>query len=238
MQKSLISSILVSLQVILALEKLRGSELCQLGGAALNEDVAGIIGYLKALAGEKGPTSDAISNFSEFFKNCLKRFENFLVQEFRLLDKTRSTKKGDVFTMVTLSGLEAVTQLFLEISGLMKEGQDLFADHLQPLRTYGWLLTLEQRKVVDKWVHKAVQVEAKRASIKDKVASAGSKGGDKAYDASTLSTKEPSCAASSSTSLVEIKADLLSATVDGSAPSKKKAKAVPGANIMHFFAKK
>jgi hypothetical protein len=68
----------------LALEKIRGGALSQLLGNSMNEELSGVIGYVQALAGAKGPTSDAISNFSEFYKNCLKRFEYFFAHDFRV----------------------------------------------------------------------------------------------------------------------------------------------------------
>ena len=159
----------------MALENIRGGTLCQLLGNSGSEELSGIIGYVRALAGGKGPTSDAISSFSEFYKNCLKRFEYFFAQDFRVEEKRDSKKKGPCFTVKNLRGVQAILQLFLEISALVKKDEDIYADHVQPLRTYGWLLSLDQQKLVTKWVQKALQAETKLLSIQDsKKASASS----------------------------------------------------------------
>ena len=224
----------------MALEGVRGGPLCQLAGNAMNDELAGIIGYVKALSGGKGPPSDGINNFSEFYKSCLKRFEYFFEQDFRVFDEKRSSKKGDVFKVVTLHGAEGIAQLFLEIDSLAREGKDIFVDNIQPLRTYAWLLSLEQQKVVAKWVQKAIQVEAKCLSIQDAKTSAasGSKKEDKVQPASSLCKTSASSVSSLLVKGDQLKANLLASSESSTGPSAKKHKAGPGANIMHFFTKK
>ena len=140
-----------------------------------------------------------------------------------------------------LEGVQGILQLFLEISAMVKKDEDIFADHVQPLRTYGWLLSQDQQKLVTKWVQKAIQVEQKLLSIQDsKKASASSgKGSEEKVTGQGSSKSESSEPSALSIPGEALRSSLLvsSGEASSSSSAKKKAKTVAGASIMHFFAK-
>ena len=101
-----------------------------------------------------GPRVDTIPKFSGFVQLCIARMASFFAKDVRV--QVASSEPG-VLKFVTkahentMYGREAVEYAFRAMEDCMNEKRLMTMNDIAPLKTYGWLLTAEQRGVVSNW---------------------------------------------------------------------------------------
>jgi hypothetical protein len=93
-----------------------------------------------------GPTVEAAKSYSDYYKLCLKAMGNFLAVEVKQ-DEDLEKKCQLLF------GRKALTWQYDQCAAEAKSGRDLNSKVLGPLRTYGWLLSGDQRQTSRAWIH-------------------------------------------------------------------------------------
>jgi hypothetical protein len=133
--------------VLLDLEKIRRSDPCCMGGAALELEVDGAIQMARGLTEGIALKTSTIERCNSFYKDCVKRFENFLRVDVMMTQHgiPGSEKK------VTFYGQKAIEWQMANVSTKMKSCSEVTLGDLKVFRTYDWLLTCPQKDLRDRW---------------------------------------------------------------------------------------
>jgi len=137
------------------------SDLMQACTRQFQSEVEGILALVRSLSEGVGPSPHGALSYSDYFKLCLKRMENFMI-----LPGNSSDGVG------TLYGRKALMSVFSECEKKHAAGEQFELRTLAPLRTYSWLLTQDDRQKSDVWIHACVSNRASflNKSIADKPA--------------------------------------------------------------------
>jgi hypothetical protein len=136
-------------QAVAELERIRLSPQTVAAGERVDSELRGLIKLVRSLGQGVGPSLQEFNGYSQFFKTCLKRCENFNFVE--CLDSP-SKGKLNFDKSSLLLGPKAIEFQVGKIRQAHKSGASLTLKDIQPFRTYNWALPSEVRCETDKWV--------------------------------------------------------------------------------------
>ena len=218
--------------VLLGLEKHRRSVRVFMCGASLELEIDGLIQLVRGLSEGIGIKTSTILRYSEFYKNCVKKFENFLHSD---ADLSKFEKGPCGPKVVTLYGPRAIEWQLSEVSRKFKSGIDVGMGEMKHFRTFDWLLSDTQRDLRERWIKTIVDsISNPLRTLKDdcSVGLDGGGGGGVGGGAGVLPSVSPSL------SLVK-KQPLPESKFVGKVSSSSKVKDDPlNAKMLKFFAPK
>jgi hypothetical protein len=134
-------------QVLVDLQKVKGSPPCAAVGASLEAEVGGVISIVRSLGEGVGPEAHTILNFSNFYKSCIKKLENcYWVQ---------ANVDGDGVSR-RIFGRKALHYQMREIADKLDKKEEVDLVELKSFRTFSWLLTKEERDQTSTWISSSV----------------------------------------------------------------------------------
>ena len=128
---------------LIALEAIRHSELCVLGGPEVELELDGVITMVRGLSEGVGPKAEKVCTYSPYFKKCIKNAENFVVVDVPAAGKVKAH---------TLFGPKAIEFKITNIGRRMKAGTGVAVSDLKHLRVFDWMLTDDMRDMREDWM--------------------------------------------------------------------------------------
>lgn len=132
----------------------RSAEVKALGPSA-EHDIEGVHDLLANLSQGVGPRPKDMATWNGFYMKVMKRVENFFTKEVPVEDA--ADKKLNLFApkFKTKYGAEALIRHYLDVKLKFDSDEgckEVSMAELQPLRTYGWLLSVEKAGHVKRWI--------------------------------------------------------------------------------------
>ena len=120
-------------------------------GPAVESEVEGAHDMLTNLSMGIGPKAKDIESFGELFRLMVKKMENFFAIE--VPEQNTSGQQRLFPPMITLIGSRGVAAKYEIVEQRFNQGEGMavsMAD-LQPLKAYGWVLSVHEAEQVRKW---------------------------------------------------------------------------------------
>lgn len=196
----------IPVQVLLALQTLKASTLCEMCGPLLDGEITGIIGMIDNLSQGFGVTAAEAASFSQFFKSVLKKLENFCVVSLDVETSKPRASSGSKGKTRRLVGRKALEYNMQQLEKDLAKGIRKELCEFECFRAFSWLLTDEEQQKTTDWIRDAMRIHVSGGlrQIADKV-TAGD-GGHHGGGVLTVLDRpgEPRAASSASSSIMKL----------------------------------
>jgi hypothetical protein len=218
--------------VLVELDMIKRSPLCFAGGNDLEGEVSGIIGLVRGLMEQVGPTEQYLGNCSTFYKYCLKLMENFITVE--VPNEEVSAGKISFKEPSILFGRKALCYQFEKFNKEFQKGVKKELPDVQLFRTFNYVLSPHQQLLSANWVTELLKNHmSKFKEIKDTSHDDGVKGVGKVVNASSGGSSSSSTGIMVPASAALAQAASVCGTSFGKVSSKKVV--TEGVDVFSFF---